>query len=137
MLLIDHNLKGNSAMQLRTRPAIMLALFATLGAALAALTSNALSAQPDGLRALDGEWIFVEDRTEDQPLERLGPPMSSTFSLRIEEGAVILNGHGSGHRNVRVALDGSITEIAEQDKKSRYRGGWKDGEFGYEVAIRA
>jgi len=31
--------------------------------------------------------------------------MSSKFSMRIEEGAIILvRGHGSGHRNVRVAL---------------------------------
>jgi hypothetical protein len=120
-------------MHFRTWPATTLALVATLGAALAALTSSAQSTQADGLRALDGEWLFVEDRTEGQPLERLGPPMSSTFLLRVEEGAVILNNHGSGHRNVRVALDGSVTEINETNKVSRYRGAWKDGTFEYDV----
>jgi hypothetical protein len=120
-------------MLLRTWPATTLALLATLGAVLAALAPHARSTQADGLRALDGEWTFVEDRTEGRALEQLGPPMSSKFLLRVEDGAVVLNGHGSGHKNVRVALDGSITEIAEQDRKVRYRGAWKDGEFGYEV----
>lgn len=109
-------------------------LLGAFGAALVALTSSALSAQPDGLRALEGEWIYVEDRTEGRALERLGPPMSSKFSLRVEEGAVILvRGHGSGHRDVRIALDGSMTEITESQKTSRYRGAWKDGAFTYEV----
>jgi hypothetical protein len=104
-----------------------------LGAALAALASSALSAPADGLRALDGEWIYVEDRTEGRALDRLGPPMSSKFSMRVEEGAVVLNGHGSGHRDVRIALDGSITEIKEPKTISRYRGAWKDGTFEYQV----
>jgi hypothetical protein len=60
--------------------------------------------------------------------------MSSKFSMRIEDGAVILmRGHGSGHRDVRVALDGSITEVADQGKTSRYRGTWQDDTFEYEV----
>jgi len=108
-------------------------LLGALGAALAALTSSALSAQVDGLRALDGEWIYVEDRTEGRALEQLGPPMSAKFSMRIEEGAIVLNGHGSGHRNVRVALDGSITEVKEPKTISRYRGAWKDGTFEYQT----
>lgn len=120
-------------MHLRTRPATTLALLATLGTALVVLTASAQSAQTNELKVLDGEWLYVEDRTEGQPLERLGPPMSSTFSLRIEEGAVILNGHGSGHRNVRVALDGSTTEVTEPNTTSRYRGAWKDGTFAYDV----
>jgi hypothetical protein len=120
-------------MPLRTWPATTLAFVATLGAALAALTPNSLSAQPDGLRALHGEWIYVEDRTEGRTLEQLGPPMSTKFSMRIEEGAVVLNGHGSGHRNVRIALDGSITEVAAAKTISRYRGAWKDGAFEYQT----
>jgi hypothetical protein len=60
--------------------------------------------------------------------------MSSTFSMHIEKGAVVLvRGHGSGHRDVRVALDGSITEVAEPGKASRCRGAWKGGAFTYEV----
>jgi hypothetical protein len=98
------------------------------------LASDAPSAPPDELRALDGEWIYVEDRTEGRALEQQGPPMSSKFSMRIEEGAVVLvRGHGSGHRDVRVALDGSITEVAEPKTISRYRGAWKDGAFEYET----
>ncbi len=95
-----------------------------------------VQAKPEGIRTMGGEWIYVEDRTEGQPIERLGPPMASKFSMRVEEAgdAVILNGHGSGHRDVRIALDGSLTEVAEQSKRLvRYRGSWKDGVFEYEV----
>jgi hypothetical protein len=59
--------------------------------------------------------------------------MSSKFSFRIDEDAVVLNGPGSGHRDVRVKFDGSITEIKEPRTISRYRGGWKDGAFEYET----
>lgn len=112
-----------------------LALLLTLGALAPAFASGASAAQTDNLRALDGEWLFVEDRTEGRALEQLGPPMSSTFSLRVEDGAIVLNRHGSGHKDVRVALDGSVTEIKEPKTISRYRGGWKDGTFEYEVAF--
>ena len=95
--------------------------------------SNALLATTDDLRALDGEWIFVEDRTEGRTLEQLGPPMSSKFSMRVAEDAVVLNGHGSGHRDVRVAIDGTITEISEPKTISRYRGAWQDNTFEYDV----
>jgi hypothetical protein len=105
-----------------------------ISSAPSAQTSSAPAARPDGLRALDGEWIFVEDRTEGRTLEQLGPPMASKFSMRVEEGAVILNGHGSGHRDVRIALDGSTTEVAEPNNRvARYRGAWKDGTFDYAV----
>ena len=121
-------------MHLRTWLVRALTLLASLGALSTALAANAPSPQADGLRALDGEWIYVEDRTEGRALEQLGPPMSSKFSFRIEEGAfVLVRGHGSGHRDVRVALDGSITEVAEPTKISRYRGAWKDGAFEYET----
>jgi hypothetical protein len=63
----------------------------------------------------------------------LGPPMASKFSMRVEEGAVVLDGHGSGHRNVRIALDGSVTELTEEKSISRYSGAWKDGVFEYQV----
>ncbi len=118
-------------MYIRTWPLTPLAFLAVL---VAAVPASTLAAQTDALRALGGEWTYVEDRTEGRPLERLGPPMSSRFSMRVEEGAVILvRGHGSGHRDVRIALDGSITEVAEPPKVSRYRGAWKDGAFTYEV----
>lgn len=129
-------------MQLRTWSATALTLLASLNVALAAqapssssvqTSSNAPPKQPDGLQALDGEWIYVEDRTEGHALEQLGPPMASKFSMRIEEGAVILNGHGSGHRDVRIALDGSNTDVTESKSISRYSGTWKDGTFQYQV----
>lgn len=123
-------------MRLHTWLVTAIASLVTIIAASAALASSSPSAQPEGLLALDGEWIYVEDRTEGRALERLGPPMSSTFSFRIEEDAVILaRGHGSGHRDVRVALDGSITEVTEQHKTTRYQGAWDDGALTYEVSF--
>ncbi len=91
---------------------------------------------PDGLAALNGEWVYVDDRTEGRAPEQLGPPMSSKFELRTEAGAVILvSGHGSGHRDVRLKLDGSPTEILGKPEGTltRYRGFVKDGIFSYEV----
>ncbi len=95
-----------------------------------ALSATASShwAQAD-LKALDGEWIYVEDRTPGKTPEEMGAPMSSRFSLTTEEGVVILvSGHGSGQRNVRVKLDGSVTEMVDSVGKStvRYRATWKD-----------
>src|SRR5262245_43253856 len=60
---------GDFSMRLRTSPATALPLLAILAATLAssaasAQVSSAPSTQPDGLRALDGEWLFIEDRTE-------------------------------------------------------------------------
>ncbi len=86
------------------------------------------------LKALEGEWIYVEDRTPDRPLEQMGAPMSSKFGFAVEEGVVILvRGHGSGNENVRVLLDGKATDVpAESNTRvARYTGGWKDGEFTY------
>lgn len=119
----------------------LIACFIAVESALASGTelgqvSSAPTTQPDGLRALEGEWIYVEDRTDGRSLERLGPPMSSTFSIRVEEDAVILvRGHGSRHRDVRIALDGTVTEIVEPKTTTRYRGEWKDGELTYEVTF--
>ena len=131
-------------MNLRLTSAFALIAFSAccLGAARLAAAQSTPPAQapvqagPEGARALGGEWIYVEDRTEGQPIERLGPPMASKFSMRVEEAgdAVILNGHGSGHRDVRIAFDGSVTEVAEQSKRVvRYRGSWNDGTFEYYV----
>jgi hypothetical protein len=128
-VFVDHHTKGDFALHSPTLSTTAFAVFATL----ASLTSNAHSAPPDGLRALDGEWIFVEDRTEGRALERLGPPMASKFSMKVEDGAVVLNGHGSGHCDVRVKHGGAITEVKEPASISRYSGTWKDGTFEYEV----
>jgi hypothetical protein len=54
-------------------------------AVLMALGTTSIRAEE--LSALDGEWIYVEDRTEGRELEQMGPPMSATFSMRSEAGA--------------------------------------------------
>jgi hypothetical protein len=121
-------------MILRTPTILASALLTILGAIQAAPLTSAPLAQEDHGHPLDGEWIYVEDRTEGRALEQLGPPMSSKFSLRAEEGAILLvSGHGSGHRDVRVALDGTITEVAGERSTARYRGVWQDGALIYEV----
>lgn len=101
-----------------------------------ATVSTALP-QVNDLKALDGEWIFVEDRTEGRALEQMNPPMSSRFIFKVEEGAVVLAwGHGGGgNRDVHVKLDGSPTEIAgaTAGALTRYRASWKEGVFGYEI----
>ncbi|MBL8889704.1 MAG: hypothetical protein JNL67_06975 [Planctomycetaceae bacterium] len=85
------------------------------------------------LETLNGDWIYVEDKTEGRPMERLGPPMASSFSLKVEGQTVILNGHGSGHKDVKIALDGSVTEVKDSAATARYQGAWKDGTFAYDV----
>lgn len=103
-------------------------------ASLLAMTANASLKDAGELKALDGEWVYVEDRTPDRPLEQMGAPMSSKFSFAVEDKAVILvRGHGSGHENVRVSLDGTVTNVPAEGntRLSRYKGSWKDGEFTY------
>lgn len=114
----------------------LVAAFALIGIACAfalATTNRALG--DEGLLAFDGEWTFVEDRTEGRALEQMGPPMSK-FTFKIEEGAIILVwGHGGGRKNVRVALDGTVTEVPnkENGQVARYRAEWKDGVLAYEI----
>ena len=73
----------------RRRVSAALALLTAFGVSLATMASGAPLNPQDELRALDGEWIYVEDRTEGHTLEQMGPPMSSKFSFRIEEGAML------------------------------------------------
>jgi Domain of unknown function (DUF6265) len=111
-------------MNLRTRLATALVLLATIGT-----VSSTLSAQPDELRALDGEWIFVEDRTEGRAIEQQQPSMNARVRLRVEEDAlVLLRSDGE----IRMVLDGSPTDVPRGSSVSRYRGAWKDGAFTYE-----
>lgn len=104
----------------------------------AMLVASVMGAEPVGqsaeLGALDGQWVYVEDLTEGRELERLGPPMSNSFTLKVDEAVVILvSGHGSGHRDVRVALDGSVTELETETSTAQYKGSWEDGVFKYQV----
>lgn len=120
---------------MQTWLATALTLVATLSGVSTAIASNQNSGQAEDLSALGGEWIYVEDRTEGRALEQMGPPMASKFEMRVVDGAIILNGHGSGHRDVRVAIDGSATEIKDPKTISRYSGSWKNGVFEYVVAF--
>ncbi len=104
----------------------------SISISLAALNPQVL--YNDGLQEYVGEWIYVKDLTENRALEYMGPPMSAKFSLAVDEGAVILvQGHGSGNRDVRIALDGAITEIVKENKITRYYGTWVDSVFSYTV----
>lgn len=118
-------------MNVRTWLTAAIALLATLGAAWGA--PGPRPGRADDLRALDGEWIFVEDRTEGRAAEEHQPSMSARVRLRLEEDAlVLLRSDGE----VRMALDGSPTEIArEGGGASVYRGRWKDGAFVYEIEL--
>lgn len=113
----------------------IIAILVTVSTHSMTLSSAGQMVRADELKTLDGEWIFVEDRTDGRSLEQQGPPMSSKLSMKVEDGAVILNGHGSGHKDVRVTLDGAITEISEPKTISRYQGTWKDGTFKYDVTF--
>lgn len=106
-----------------------LALLVTLVALSTALASNVRSVQDDDVRALDGEWVFVEDRTEGRAVEQQQPSMSARVRLRVEEDAIaLLRSDGE----IRMALDGSPTDVRRGNSVSRYRGAWKDGAFKYE-----
>jgi hypothetical protein len=115
--------------------ATALAQLATLGilGALAAAPEGSASDAPltqiDAWRALDGEWIYVEDRTEGRPREEHQPSMSARVMLRVEQDAVVLV---RSDGEIRIALDGSATDVAREGSASRYRGAWKDGVFEYQ-----
>lgn len=108
-----------------------------LAGSVSAFGIAAPTSQADDFKALDGEWIFVEDRTEGRSLEQMNPPMSSRFVFKVEDGAIVLVwGHGGGgNRDVRVKLDGTPTEIAGSaaGTLTRYRASWKDGMLSYEM----
>ncbi len=116
-------------MRLHTWLVTALTLPASLGALPTASASNAPSAQPDDVRALDGEWIYVEDLTEGRASEEQQPSMSARVTLRVEDDAVVLL---RSDGEIRMALNGSATEVAREGRVSRYRGALKDGAFEYE-----
>ncbi len=113
-------------MHVRMWLATALALLATLGA-----TARQPPAQPDGLRALDGEWVYVEDRTEGRANEQQGPNTGPRIRMRGEKDAVVLV---RSDGEIPMALDGSPTDVVRSYGTSRYRGEWKDGAYVYEVS---
>jgi hypothetical protein len=58
--------------------------------------------------------------------------MSTQFTMRVEEGAVIVE---RSDGDVRIALDGSTSEVAGTSSLTRYRGAFKDGVFEYETEM--
>lgn len=110
----------------------------TLSLSLLAALSTMNTPQANDLSAFDGVWVYVEDRTEGRALEELGPPMSSTFAFKSEPGTIILDyGHGSGHRNVKIKLDGTVTEVPGETAgaSARYTASWKGGVLKTEVGF--
>ncbi|MGB0578646.1 MAG: DUF6265 family protein [Limisphaerales bacterium] len=96
--------------------ATALALFATVGASMAA------DAQDDTLRALNGTWLFVEDRSQGATVENGQAPMSARFSLRVEKDAVI---YPRSQGDERITLDNSVIEKKEGNGTVlTYRGKW-------------
>jgi hypothetical protein len=112
-------------MHSRTRWGVALGLVLGLGA-----VSEARTLGDDGVKALHGEWIFVEDRTEGRAVEQQQPSMSSKVVLRVEADAVVLVRRDF---EVRMALDGSPSEVENEGRISRYSGAWKDGAFAYTI----
>lgn len=111
----------------RIRLATAFVLLTPLGGALA-------SAQPDGVKALDGEWVFVEERTEGKALEKQGPNTGPRIKMRVEKDAVVLV---RSDGEIRMPLDGKPTDVVRSFGTSRYRGEWKDGKYVYEaVSVR-
>lgn len=94
------------------------------------VTAGEVPAQPDGLRALDGEWVYVEDRTEGRPKEQQGPNSGPRHKLRVEKDAVVIVRTDG---EIRLALDGTATDVVRQFGTSRYKGEWKDGAFMYQI----
>lgn len=84
------------------------------------LTPLTLNAQDEDLLALNGDWLYFEDRTEGRPIEQHGPPMSVKIKLRVEQDAVI---YARPRGDERIPLDGAVIEIKEgDDYVARYRG---------------
>ncbi len=120
-------------MQAHHRAATALTLLAILSSGSAAFAQDT-PVPTDELRAFEGEWLYVEDRTEGRPSEQQGPPMSVTFGLRVEPDAVVmLRGKGASQREEPIPLDGSVLEETGTGTTTRRRGSWQDGTLVYEV----
>lgn len=116
-------------MQFRTALAAAFALLTTLGSA-----SSESPAPPEGVKALDGEWVYVEDRTEGRAKEQQGPNMGPRVKLRVEKHAVVLV---RSDGETRMKLDGTPVDVVRPFGTSRYRGEWKDGAYAYQsVPVR-
>jgi len=93
--------------------------------------SIAAATQHEGLSALEGEWLFVVDRTAGRPFEKGGAPMSMRFRLKVEKDAVV---YPRPRGDERITLDGSVIEKKEENgSTSRYQGKWSKGRLEYKL----
>lgn len=94
----------------------------------ALVLATAIAPQQD-FKALDGEWIYVEDRTEGRALEDQQFSMGARLRFRIEPDAFV---YVRSDGEIKVKFDGSPTDVTRGASTSRYTGGWKDGAFVYQ-----
>lgn len=116
-------------MILSGRLVLSIACFMLPGCGAMQVTATASPFQDPGVEALDGEWIFVEDRTEGRAIEQQQPSMSARVRLRVEKDAVVLIRRAE---EIRIPLDGSPTDVTIEGRVSTYRGAWKDNAFEYQ-----
>lgn len=82
-------------MVIANRIVISLTMLGVLASAVWGLDPR--SDNQDGIRALHGEWIYVEDRTEGRPVEQHQPSMSAKigrparFEFKREDGGVVVD----------------------------------------------
>jgi hypothetical protein len=123
-------------MRLGTRIITAIAFLTSLSVLTGAMACSVLLMQDEDLQALEGEWLYVEDQTEGRPAEEQQPPMSVLFALRVEDDAVVmLRGKGTNQREMRLALDGSTTELTRGTSISRYTSTWKDGALVFDTEL--
>ena len=99
---------------------------------LPAIGSSAFGAQQGDIKALNGEWIYVEDRTEGRSIEEHTPPMSAKFVLRVEEDAVV---YARPRGDERILINGKTTEVKNQGMIKRLNGQWKNGAFTFKSEL--
>ena len=90
------------------------------------------AASATGPEALVGTWLFAGDLTPDRTPEQRGTNYGSTFAIRLEEAALLLERPRSSDPSValkRFSLDGSERTVTENDNKTTYTGRWRDGAF--------
>lgn len=103
--------------------------FTKIVAFLSVICSIPCWGQGDALKALDGQWLFVEDRTDGRAVKDGGAPMNVRFSLHVEKDAVI---YPRSRGDERITLDNSVIEKeGGKDKDGnqyvkRYRGKWTE-----------
>mgnify|MGYP005684507131 CR=1 FL=1 len=111
--------------------ATTLALLTTIGVPTASSAQD--EKKVETLRALDGEWLFVEDRTEGRAGEDGRAPISKRFTLRVEKDAVI---YPRRRGDERITLDNSvIAKKADNGSVTHYRGKWSEKDSWLEYWI--